>query len=70
MPNVNETWPKCQPHGLVKMTKFQANWPKIVDFSLIAYLKASAIFNYPVFTSSRVLTFQNYRKYIDGVLKN
>ena len=21
-------------------------------------------------TSSRVLTFQNYRKYIDGVLKN
>ena len=34
---------------VVVFTKFHYNWAKIVDFSLIAYLRASAIFYYPVF---------------------
>ena len=31
-------------HGIVIFTKFHMNWTKIVDFSLIAYFGASAIF--------------------------
>ena len=31
-------------HEIVIFTKFQVNWAKIVDFSLIAYFRTSAIF--------------------------
>ena len=38
----------------VIVTKFQINWTKIVDFSLIAYFSASAIFYYSVSNSSLI----------------
>ena len=39
-------------HEIVILTKFHDDWTKIVDFSLIAYFRASLIFYASVFTKS------------------
>ena len=37
-------------HEIVILTKFHNNWTKIVDFSLVAYFRASLIFYASVFS--------------------
>ena len=44
LPDQAETWAILPIHEIVIFTKFQVNWAKIVDFSLIAYFRTSAIF--------------------------
>ena len=51
-----ETLSILPTHEIVIFTKFHTNWTKIVDFSLIAYFSASAIFYYSVFI---ILDFSN-----------
>ena len=55
-------------HGMVIFTKFHINWTKIVDFSLIAYFSASAIFYDSVFSfltslllNSKILEISNMK---------
>ena len=43
LPDQAESWAILPIHGIVIFTKFQVNWAKIVDFSLIAYFTTSAI---------------------------
>ena len=50
LPDQAETWTIIPIHEIVIFTKFQVNWAKIVDFSLIAYFGACLIFCSPVFT--------------------
>ena len=46
--NQAETLAILPIHEIVIFTKFQINWTKIVDFSLVAYSCVSAIFHYLV----------------------
>ena len=51
LPDQAESWAILPIHEIVIFTKFQINWTKIVDFSLIAHFSASAIFYDSVFSN-------------------
>ena len=48
--NLPETLAFWLTHVVDILAKFQINWAKIVDFSLVAYFRDSAISYYPVST--------------------
>ena len=48
--NHYETWSKLQSHGREILPKSELDWPKIVDFSLIPYFRASPIFYFSLFS--------------------
>ena len=57
LPDQAETWTIIPIHEIVIFTKFQVNWAKIVDFSLIAWFRTRAIF-YDSISSTIVLALQ------------
>ena len=59
LPESAETLTMLPIHEIVGFTKFHENWPKIVDFSLIAYFGPCLIFYSPV---SRSNNFQKRLK--------
>ena len=55
--NQYETWSKWSSHGWAKLPKFELDRPKIADFSLIPYFRASPIF---IYSLSRSETISKY----------
>ena len=71
--NQAETLAILPIHEIVIFTKFQINWTKIVDFSLIAYFGASVIFYDSVSTyictsfEKDIFFVLRYRSYVQYV---
>ena len=57
---INETLSNWSIHGMVRLAKFEQNWTKIVDFSLMVHFWVSFIFYASVSKNHMIAIFTTH----------